>query len=260
MIKNYLTYIKENNDELNIDLKNFIPIDIFKYYNKEVELYINHMRSILKIGKYIIFNGSDSYNDYQFKGYIKKVITDERGRIHVILDDEEEYVLYPSETVRVFDKKPEKIEKPELDPYGEEDWGYNEIDENIHSDIDPYGEEDWNDTSLDEIKKILNEALHYFNGKIIYYSKSGYRKIHPEHLVVFNSIIYIGDEQAFTHCDIDVTKDFETIKKISEIFNNVEISVYGEGFYDERGGFFWSTERGVWNDKHYDNETLLRND
>jgi hypothetical protein len=115
-----------------INLKEFNPYnDVYLYYKDKEPLsgfnsqkYIDFMLKILKPGKYVIFQGNnDKKEELQARGYIKKSIQPKPGvaSIHIILDNDKEYGLYPSEVVKIFDEEPEKVYK-EDDPYGEEDW------------------------------------------------------------------------------------------------------------------------------------------
>jgi len=139
MIKNYLTYIRENVefDEPPINLKDFTPKYVFDYYKEKycekdkmfrycewTKMYVDFILKTLEIDKYIIFNGnSPGESNELHSGYIKKVLQpdNQKAIIHIILDDGIEYGMYPGETVRIFDKEPEKIYREE-DPYGEEEW------------------------------------------------------------------------------------------------------------------------------------------
>lgn len=140
MIKNYSIYIKESiqfEDPPPFNLKNFNPKnDVFDYYKHKYgvekpfqygewcEMYLEYMKKIMKPGKYIIFLGHrPGMSEGKFKGYIKKVLQPDSNKaiIHIILDDNIEYGLFPNDTVKIYDKEPEIIFN-ELDPYGEEEW------------------------------------------------------------------------------------------------------------------------------------------
>lgn len=121
--------------EPTINLKEFSPYnDVYQYYkdkdkdesgkfNYSSQQYIDFMLKILKPGKYIVFSGSLDMDEVQARGYIKKSFQPKPNVavIHIILDDDKEYGMYPGEIVRIFDKEPEKVHK-EDDPYGEDDW------------------------------------------------------------------------------------------------------------------------------------------
>ena len=169
-------------------------------------------------------------------------------------------ILTVDEFLKIENKKFRKIENPEIDPYGEEDWGYEEIKENINRlDLDPYGEENWNDYPVNEIKDELTRELRYFNGKMISFSKSSYRNSHKNNLVVFNSSVFIDGNDVFGGCDIDITEDFKKIKEISKKFNDVDISIYSERFGNV-GDYVWGTKRGLNNIINYDENLLRKHD
>lgn len=89
------------------------------------------------------------------------IITDDKGKTHMGRysgGDRKDLIV----TVSNSDSNPKfkKIENPDVDPYGEEDWGW-EIQENVsHQDIDPYGEENWNS---DKECHILPNLIKYIN-------------------------------------------------------------------------------------------------
>lgn len=122
------------------------------------------------------------------------------------------------------------------------------------NELDPYNEEDWND-SFNTVKDILRKELLYFDGKMISGSKSGYRRLYPDNLVIFNSVIYIDSQEAFGHCDLDLTKDFEKIKKIADD-NDVVISVYPE----MEDILIWRSDTGLNSSitRFYRSDTLTR--
>ncbi len=140
MIKNYSKYIKESvqpDGPPPFNLKEFNPYnDVYAYYKEKYQSngfeygewskkYVDYMLKILEKGKFVIFYGNSTLKDgeKQNRGYIKDAIqpNDQKAVIHIILDDDIEYGMYPHETVRIFDEEPEKIHK-EDDPYGEEEW------------------------------------------------------------------------------------------------------------------------------------------
>ena len=69
-----------------------------------------------------------------------------------------------------------------------------------------------------EITQIIERILGY-SGRMISGSKSGYRKVYPENVPVFNANIVIEDSGKYAkiwHGDVDLTVDAEKLLKISE--------------------------------------------
>jgi len=69
-----------------------------------------------------------------------------------------------------------------------------------------------------EITQIIERVLGY-SGRMISGSKSGYRKVYPENVPVFNANIVIEDGGKYVkvwHGDVDLTIDAEKLLKASE--------------------------------------------
>jgi hypothetical protein len=69
-----------------------------------------------------------------------------------------------------------------------------------------------------EITQIIERVLGY-SGRMISGSKSGYRKVYPENVAVFNANLVIEDAGKYVkiwHGDVDLTIDAEKLLKISE--------------------------------------------
>jgi len=54
------------------------------------------------------------------------------------------------------------------------------------------------------------------NGRMLSGSKSGYHDKYPDHLVIFNANIVTKSKGKVIYGDIDINKDIDTLKKISE--------------------------------------------
>lgn len=70
----------------------------------------------------------------------------------------------------------------------------------------------------EEITQIIERVLGY-SGRMISGSKSGYRKVYPENVPVFNANIIIEDAGKYVkvwHGDVDLTVDAEKLLKSSE--------------------------------------------
>jgi hypothetical protein len=69
-----------------------------------------------------------------------------------------------------------------------------------------------------EITQIIERVLGY-SGRMISGSKSGYRKVYPENVPVFNANLVIEDAGKYVkiwHGDVDLTTDAEKLLKASE--------------------------------------------
>ena len=69
-----------------------------------------------------------------------------------------------------------------------------------------------------EITQIIERVLGY-SGRMISGSKSGYRKVYPENVPVFNANLVIEDAGMYVkiwHGDVDLTIDAEKLLKVSE--------------------------------------------
>jgi hypothetical protein len=54
-------------------------------------------------------------------------------------------------------------------------------------------------------------------GRMISGSKSGYMEQYPDNLVVFNANIVIESRGKIWHGDLDITRDYENLEKVSEV-------------------------------------------
>lgn len=57
----------------------------------------------------------------------------------------------------------------------------------------------------------------FFPGRLIAGSKSFYRSSFPDHEVYFNANIFILGEGKIWYGDLDITKDYETLKEIASL-------------------------------------------
>lgn len=58
-----------------------------------------------------------------------------------------------------------------------------------------------------------------FLGRLISWSKTAYREMNPNNFVVFNANIVVPSKGKIWYGDLDITKDSDTLKKISEEIN-----------------------------------------
>lgn len=73
--------------------------------------------------------------------------------------------------------------------------------------------------------KIIQETLGIC-GKLIAFSKSGYKRIFPKNLVIFNSNIFLEEKNGFKKIwfgDLDITKDLSLLQ---EIYNKIQKTIY----------------------------------
>lgn len=61
--------------------------------------------------------------------------------------------------------------------------------------------------------KTVFEKHHFYNGRMIWGSKSGYRRMYPNHDVIFNANIFTKSGKEF-HGDLDLTKDCLPLQRI----------------------------------------------
>jgi hypothetical protein len=66
-----------------------------------------------------------------------------------------------------------------------------------------------------DVQKTFNENS-LFMGRMIAYSKSTYRKMHPDNRVLFNANIFVLGEGKIWWGDLDITRDREALEKISQ--------------------------------------------
>ena len=65
------------------------------------------------------------------------------------------------------------------------------------------------------LEKIVNKHLGA-GGRMISYSKSGYRSEHPDNIVYFNAQIHNKKRKFIWAGDLDITKDMKILKKIEK--------------------------------------------
>ena len=84
-----------------------------------------------------------------------------------------------------------------------------------YDDIDPFGEEEWEEDKKEILINKLSENG-FFPARMISWSKSGYRKLHPDHFVMFNANSFTDKFGKIWHGDIDITLDANKLKQISD--------------------------------------------
>ena len=64
------------------------------------------------------------------------------------------------------------------------------------------------------MKEFIQKGLG--NGRILSFSKSSYRKENPDHEIYFNANIFTLEDGKIWFGDLDLTKDIDQLKEISE--------------------------------------------
>jgi len=84
-------------------------------------------------------------------------------------------------------------------------------------------------------------------GRMISGSKSGYRSMYPDNLVVFNANIVTKNRGKIWHGDLDVTLDYGNLEKIAEALKEDLFILYEmDGrFENENAGFPYWEEKAV---------------
>lgn len=88
---------------------------------------------------------------------------------------------------------------------------------------------------------------HLMIGRMISGSKSGYNEDYPDNLVVFNANIVIESRGKIWHGDLDVTRDYERLEKVSEALEEplYILREMDARFENEDAGFKYWKSRAV---------------
>jgi hypothetical protein len=84
-------------------------------------------------------------------------------------------------------------------------------------------------------------------GRMISGSKSGYMEQYPDNLVVFNANIIIESRGKIWHGDLDITRDYENLEKVSEALEEplYILREMDARFENENAGFKYWRSRAV---------------
>jgi hypothetical protein len=109
------------------------------------------------------------------------------------------------------------------------------------------------------------EKVGLYNGRVICGSKSVYRNSFPKNLIVFNAnIINAKTKEKIWFGDLDITFDFDKLKKIAEQFDTEYLILLemDARFENENNpkieNYIWSTKTGIGQKykKYFNNDTL----
>ena len=101
--------------------------------------------------------------------------------------------------------------------------------------------------SVQEIHQFFN-AHSFHNGRMIGGSKSGYRNMHPDELIVFNANILMPGYGKVWYGDLNLTEDYLVLKEIAQNLNT-ELYVLWESdgrFGEENKPLTALLDKAVW--------------
>ena len=64
------------------------------------------------------------------------------------------------------------------------------------------------------------DAYSFHDGRMIGVSKTGYRSMHPDDLIIFNANVLMPGYGKVWYGDLNLTEDYKTLKKIAESLNS----------------------------------------
>tara|TARA_B110001454_G_scaffold40241_1_gene39579 strand:+ start:1898 stop:2326 length:429 start_codon:yes stop_codon:yes gene_type:complete len=64
------------------------------------------------------------------------------------------------------------------------------------------------------------DAYSFHDGRMIGGSKTGYRSMHPDDLIIFNANVLMPGYGKVWYGDLNLTEDYKTLKKIAESLNS----------------------------------------
>ncbi len=136
---------------------------------------------------------------------------------------------------------------------------------NNYNDSNPFLEEDWSETDKSAILSGL-EDNGFYQARLISGSKSTYRTLHPDNLVVFNANIFTKEYGKLWYGDLDLTNDAVKLKEISNEFDiifyvlsEMDGRFENENRTDIEKVSLWDTENGLSKRmKDYFNDNLLK--
>jgi hypothetical protein len=110
--------------------------------------------------------------------------------------------------------------------------------------------------SVQEVQQFFN-AHSFHNGRMIGGSKSGYRNMHPDDLIIFNANVLMPGYGKVWYGDLNLTEDYLVLKEIAQNLNT-ELYVLRESharFGEEDKSLTELINKAVWNTTQ-DNPTL----
>ena len=102
--------------------------------------------------------------------------------------------------------------------------------------------------SVQEVQQFFN-AHSFHNGRMIGGSKSGYRNMHPDDLIIFNANVLMPGYGKVWYGDLNLTEDYLVLKEIAQNLNT-ELYVLWESdgrFGEEDKSLDELLNKAVWN-------------
>ena len=102
--------------------------------------------------------------------------------------------------------------------------------------------------SVQEVQQFFN-AHSFHNGRMIGGSKSGYRNMHPDDLIIFNANVLMPGYGKVWYGDLNLTEDYLALKEIAQNLNT-ELYVLRESharFGEEDKSLTELINKAVWN-------------
>ena len=102
--------------------------------------------------------------------------------------------------------------------------------------------------SVQKIQQVF-EAYKFYNGRMIGGSKSGYRNMHPDDLIIFNANVLMPGYGKVWYGDLNLTEDYLVLREIAQNLNT-ELYVLRESdgrFGEEDKPIDELVKKSVWN-------------
>jgi hypothetical protein len=102
--------------------------------------------------------------------------------------------------------------------------------------------------SVQEVQQFFN-AHSFHNGRMIGGSKTGYRNMHPDDLIIFNANVLIPGHGKVWYGDLNLTEDYLALREIAQNLNT-ELYVLRESharFGEEDKSLTELINKAVWN-------------
>jgi hypothetical protein len=103
-------------------------------------------------------------------------------------------------------------------------------------------------SSVQEIQQVF-EAYKFYTGRMIGGSKSGYRNMHPDDLIIFNANVLMPGHGKVWYGDLNLTEDYLVLREIAQNLNT-ELYVLRESharFGEEDKSIDELIKKAVWN-------------
>ena len=102
--------------------------------------------------------------------------------------------------------------------------------------------------SVQEIQQHF-EAYKFYDGRMVGGSKTGYRNMHPDDLIIFNANVLMPGYGKVWYGDLNLTEDYLVLKDIAKSLNTTLYVLWeSDGrFGDENKPFDELIKKAVWN-------------